>query len=102
MKIIYNNILPFKNFTAMAFFGVILARKEHMPLSSQTIRHENIHEAQAKECGGWVLFYVRYLWLWLKYGYKKHPMEREAYENEMYLNYLSNRIGFAWDNYKTK
>ena len=51
MKVIYNNILPFKGFSAINLFGVVFARKEYEPLRSSTIQHEGIHTAQMKELG---------------------------------------------------
>lgn len=100
MKIIYNNILPFPGFVAMAFFGVIFARKKYKPLSTSTINHEKIHQAQAKDVGGYLPFYVIYLAQWIKYGYKNAPFEVEAYNNGGVKNYLKNRPRNAWKNYK--
>jgi len=100
MKIVYNKFLPVKGFTAMAFFGVILARREFEPLTDKTVRHEQIHTAQAKELGGWILFYLAYLFLWIEYGYRNHPMEIEAYANDFKRDYLKNRIEFNWKNYR--
>ncbi|MDR2887693.1 MAG: hypothetical protein LBV26_06825 [Bacteroidales bacterium] len=99
MKIIYNNFLPLPGFYAMVFFGVILARKKYRPLPERTLNHEAIHAAQAAECGGWILFYLRYLWLWIQYGYGNNPFEREAYEYAGYGSYLLSRISFAWKKY---
>jgi len=96
MRIIYNRILPTRGFSAMAFFGVILARRECNPLPNNTINHEAIHAAQAAECGGWVLFYLKYAILWLVYGYDDHPFEREAYRHEDDRNYLKYRRAFEW------
>jgi hypothetical protein len=100
MKIIYNVFLPVKGFSAMAFFGIILARKEYKPLSERTILHEQIHEAQAKECGGWFLFYLKYLWFWIQKGYRYNPFEFEAYVNDSVSNYLETREKNEWKHYK--
>jgi hypothetical protein len=83
----------------MMFFGIIFARKSAKPLSSKTINHEKIHEAQAKESGGYLWYYSLYLWQWTKYGYRNCPFEREAYDNEADLNYLNSRKGFEWEKY---
>jgi hypothetical protein len=97
MRIVYNNFIPFKGFSAMAFFGYIFARKEYAPLSDKTINHESIHAEQAKECGGWVLFYLKYLWFWIKYfGYSDIPFEKEAYQNDDDMTYLDHRDKKAW------
>jgi hypothetical protein len=78
MKIVYNNIIPFRGFKAMMFWGVIFARKSAKPLSLKTVKHEEIHAAQAKECGGYLLFYLKYLCQWTKYGYRNCPFEKYA------------------------
>ena len=100
MKIIYNDILPLPGFIAMAFFGVILARKKYRPLSEMTINHEKIHAAQAKECGGWLRYYWQYLRYWVRYGYNKIPFEREAYSQQRNMLYLMNRRAKAWKIYE--
>lgn len=41
------------------------------------IRHEQAHWRQAQQLGV-VKFYVKYLWLNMRYGYKNNPMEIEA------------------------
>jgi len=99
MKIIYNNVLPVKGFSAIALFGIIFARKKFEPLTPRTIRHEEIHVAQAKELGGWLLFYIAYLFLWIEHGYRNNPFEREAYDNEFKADYLENREIYAWKKY---
>ena len=100
MKIIYNSILPFPGYSAMMLFGVIFARKEYKPLSARCINHESIHNAQAKDCHGYFLYYLRYLGQWIKYGYRNCPFEREAYDNQNDLNYLDNRKPEAWKKYR--
>jgi hypothetical protein len=99
MKIVYNNIIPFRGFAAMMFFGVIFARKFAKPLSLRAINHEEIHCAQAKECGGYVLFYLKYLCQWVKYGYRNCPFECEAYDNDRNPDYLKSRKAYEWKKY---
>jgi hypothetical protein len=91
MKIIYNNIIPFSGFKAIMLFGVIFARKSACPLDAVTVNHEAIHRVQSKDCGGWAPFYIRYLWLCVKYGYRNNPFEREAYDNDRNMDYLKSR-----------
>jgi len=99
MKIIYNNIIPFRGFAAIMFFGIIFARVKYRPLPKNTVNHEKIHHAQAKECGGYLWYYLLYLWQWTKYGYRNCPFEREAYDNESNLEYLKSRKTFEWEKY---
>lgn len=102
MKVIYNNILPFKGFTAMNLFGLVLARKENEPLSEQTLQHEAIHAAQMKELL-YVFFYLWYIAEWLiklfKYGkeaYRNISFEREAYAYDRDKDYLKQRKHYSW------
>lgn len=99
MRIIYNRLIPVKGFTAMAFFGVILARKECAPLSYSVVNHEKIHLAQARDCGGWLRFYVKYLAYWVRFGYRGNPFECEAYSNGWDNYYLIHRQPRAWKKY---
>lgn len=102
MKVIYNNIIPFRGFTAINLFGVIFARKEYKPLSKRTLNHEAIHTEQMKEML-YVFFYLWYLIEWLvklpKYGKKSYnniSFEREAYQYAGYEVYLSIRKRYRW------
>ena len=96
MKIIYNKFIPIKGFSATVIFGRIYARKEFKPLSERTVRHEEIHALQAKDCGGWIRFYLRYLIYWIRFGYRNNPFEIEAYGNDFKHDYLEKRQKFAW------
>ena len=42
------------------------------------LRHELVHWHQYKLLGSAWKFYVKYLWLSLRYGYRNNPMEVEA------------------------
>jgi len=104
MKIIYNNIIPFKGFTAINLFGVLFVRI-NVILTDRIINHEKIHTAQIKELL-YLFFYVLYGLEWffklLKYGLKSYfniSFEREAYENEKNFEYLKNRKKFRFLKY---
>lgn len=101
MRIIHNNIIPFKGFVAINLFGVLFVRKEYKDISPYTINHESIHTAQMKELG-YVGFYVIYLLEWIyrlifhtKTAYKGISFEREAYDNALNLDYLGERKHYA-------
>ncbi len=70
-------ILRWRGFTAVTLppFG-IYALPERMT-SVRLHRHEIKHWEQYKRMG-LVRFYVTYLWLTLRHGYKMNPMEVEA------------------------
>lgn len=99
MKVIYNNIIPFKGFKAVNLFGVVFARES---LSIIDKNHESIHTAQMKELG-YILFYIiyliEYLILYRKYkdsdkAYRNISFEKEAYNNQDNLLYLKTRKPF--------
>lgn len=60
MKIIYNDIIPFKGYKAINLFGIVFARKSARPLSDKNKNHEAIHTAQMRELL-YVPFYIVYL-----------------------------------------
>lgn len=99
MKIIENSLIPFKGFLAINIFGVIFIRKGGV-LNEVVLNHEQIHTAQMKELG-YVGFYILYLIEWIirlffnQNAYKSISFEKEAYENERNLDYLSNRRHYA-------
>lgn len=96
MKIIYNNIIPFKGFAAINLFGLLFVRKG-VVVTERLLNHERIHTAQMKELL-YVGFYVWYFIEWLielfHYGttaYRTNTFEREAHANDDNLTYLANR-----------
>ena len=105
MKIIYNNIIPFKGFKAMNLFGVLFVRNDiKTPMDEIHINHEAIHTEQYKEML-WIPFLIWYGIEWFIkifiYGdthkaYRNISFEREAYQNEHDLEYLSNRKRYRW------
>lgn len=104
MKIIRNNIIPFKGFAAINLFGILFVRR-NVVISERMLRHESIHTEQMKELW-YVGFYILYILMWLKnlliYGpfnhtaYRNIAFEKEAYSNENISNYLWFREKFAW------
>lgn len=101
MKVIYNNIIPFKGFLAINLFGILFVRSKYRGLSPYVLNHEAIHTEQMKELG-YVGFYIIYLLEWIyrlvfhtKTAYKGISFEREAYDNESNLDYLGKRKKFA-------
>lgn len=103
MKIIYNNVIPFKGFKAINLFSVVFARKD-VPMCKYNINHELIHTAQMKELY-YIPFYILYLTEWVyrlfktkfnfKQAYKEISFEKEAYNNERNFKYLNKRTPFA-------
>ena len=65
MKIIYNNIIPFKGYLAINLFGVLFVRKDiKTHLNEEAINHESIHSKQMKEML-WIPFYIWYALEWM-------------------------------------
>ena len=109
MKIIYNNIIPFKGFRALTFCKWIFARKEYGELPETTVNHEKIHIAQEDDFFipviKYLIFYIWYGLEWIfklpasLFGYNAYysiSFEQETYEHQDDLEYLKNRKRFAW------
>lgn len=106
MKIIRNNIIPFKGFAAINLFGILFVRKD-ATITETMIRHESIHTEQMKEML-YIFFYLWYVIEWMvrliQYrnthtAYRNIGFEREAYTNENELYYLDSRKRYLWMNY---
>lgn len=103
MKIIYNNIIPFKGFKCINLFGVLFVRKGCF-MSEEDLNHERIHTAQMKEMlyvGFYIWYFVEWLIRLLGKGnaYRNLGFEKEAYSNDENLTYLATRPRFAWWKY---
>lgn len=103
MKIIRNNIIPFKGFTAINLFGVLFVRG-NANIDAKTINHEEIHTAQIKE----MLYIFFYIWYFIEWiirlfckgnAYRNISFEQEAYSNESDISYLINRKKYSWLKY---
>lgn len=103
MKIIYNNLIPFKGFAAINLLGILFVRKG-VKVSEEMINHEAIHTAQMKEML-YIFFYLWYVIEWIvrlfKNGdaYRNISFEKEAYANENNKNYLAERKMYNWINF---
>jgi len=110
MKVIYNNLIPFKGYLAMNLFGILFVRKDKKDiyLMNKDIidNHEKIHTSQMKELL-YLFFYIIYLLNYIinilsfkfrsiKESYRNIKFEKEAYQNERDMSYLKNRKHFAW------
>lgn len=104
MKIIYNDIIPFKGFKCLNFFGLLFVRNDTSPLNSVDISHEAIHTKQMME----MLYIFFYIWYGIEYliryfqyptahqAYRNISFEREAYYNQWNENYIKERKHFVW------
>lgn len=72
--------------------------------SETRLRHETIHYHQQLELlfiFQWLLYLLFWLWGVLKYrdgkkAYYENPFEREAYDNEKDVEYLTDRPMYSW------
>lgn len=95
---------PFRGYSYMMWCGKMVYRKDSYETRRKewitkqykvSKNHETIHLMQAKQCGSWTKYYLRYLWEWMKGGlssplsanYYLIPYEMEAYANEENLDY---------------
>lgn len=110
MKIIYNNIIPFRGFAAINLFGVLFVRKG-VVVNDKMLNHERIHTAQIKECL-YIFFYIWYVLEWLirlmlyanaHKAYRNISFEQEAYNHEADPYYLPFNRGkyYRWIYYLT-
>ena len=103
MKVIYNKIIPFKQFKCINLFGLLFVRKGCF-MSEKDFNHEAIHTAQMKEML-YVFFYIWYFVEWIirlfrkGNAYRNLGFEKEAYSNDYNLTYLDTRPMFAWWKY---
>lgn len=105
MKIVYNNIIPFKGFLAINLLGILFVRSKYKGrVSERVITHETIHTKQMQEML-YVFFYlwyvvewfIRLLFTWNPHrAYRSISFEREAYLYEEFPNYPNERSYFNW------
>lgn len=62
-------------------YPFVLFRQAKEDVSQRLFRHEMQHVYQVRRMG-WLGFYIRYLWLGMRYGYKHHPFEAEANDRQ--------------------
>jgi hypothetical protein len=109
-------LLPFPGFRSITLFGYAFTRttpnnkeglKEYLATSRGKVlmNHENIHVLQKKCVKSWILFYILYIWYFLKLYlctfnsdmcYRTIPFEAEAYINQNDMNYSLSH----WKDYK--
>jgi hypothetical protein len=102
MKIIRNNIIPFKGFSVINLFGVLFVRKDCV-ISQNIVNHEEIHTAQMRELlyiGFYIIYFFEWMWKCIKYrdtieAYWNTSFEREAYNNEQTDGYVKTRKHYA-------
>ena len=87
MKIIRNNVIPFRGFRAINLFGVLFVRW-NAAMDGTDFNHEEIHTAQMRE-----MLYVFF------YLCQDCHCKREAYACESDMGYLQRRKAYAWFNY---
>ena len=106
MKIIRNNIIPFKGYKAINIFGILFCRK-NINIDDITINHEKIHTKQMQELmylPFYIFYVIEYLFKLVLFGnhyyaYRYISFEQEAFINEQNLNYLNDRVHFEWTKY---
>jgi hypothetical protein len=113
MKVVRNNLIPFRGYAAVALFPFLFVRRG-VEISDRLIRHEKTHFRQQAE----MLIIPFYFWYLVEYlirlcywlvvlglkefstashvAYRNISFEQEAYNNEHNPDYLSTRRLFAW------
>ena len=103
MLIVPNSLIPFRGYAAINLFGILFVRKG-VSVTRQLVNHERIHTRQQLELL-FLPFFAIYLAEWLiklftsgfnaHRAYRSISFEREAYDNQADLGYLSRRPLFA-------
>lgn len=105
-NIIYNNLIPFPGYKAMAIWPFVFVRSKYEDggIADKDVRHESIHLKQQGEM--LVLpFFACYFVEWIVRlfmkgrAYRNISFEREAYANEADETYLQHRKHYAWIHY---
>lgn len=99
MRILVSKILFVKNYQGMALWPFIILKTEKLKTDSVFINHEKIHLAQQVELlilPFYIWYGIEYLIKWIIYknryqAYCNLSFEREAYQNESNLSYLTQR-----------
>lgn len=104
MKIIVNNIIPFKGYDAMVIYPFIFAKEE---LTIVDYNHECIHGEQQKETL-LIFFFLLYLIEYIikliitfnhNKAYESISFEQEAYKFEKDNDYINKRKRYNWIKY---
>lgn len=93
MKVIYNNIIPFKGFKAITLWPFIFVRNGYN-FNDIDLNHEKIHGSQQLELFI-IPFYLIYIIEWIFKGYRQISFEKEAYNNQYNKDYLKTRKYYA-------
>lgn len=97
-------VTRFVPYSAMAVYPFILVKKEAMKQNAILIHHEKIHHRQQLELlivPFYLLYLFNYLYNLLRYrnhykAYREIIFEREAFQMDNDLDYLSRRKMFAF------
>ena len=112
-----NNIIKFKksfylfnSFTAITIYPFIIVFNHNSSNENIILNHEKIHLKQYNETliiGFLPLYFIFWIFNLIKYrnfdkAYRNIPFEKESYENENNLSYISDRKKYNWLKYLKK
>ena len=106
MILIFKHIIP-SNYCGLTIYPFIFLNDKNLKSDKRLLNHEKIHLEQQLELV-WVFFFIWYMFEYLilllhfknhHKAYKNISFEKEAYQNESNLNYLSERRKFSFLNY---
>lgn len=113
-QIRFTNFIPFGNYFIMMWKGVLLIKKKdeakwnkykNTSYGEEKINHEMYHIKQAESLlNSWVLYYICYVWEYLKnlpiiFGFE-FPYRFNIFELEAYSNQHNKCITSNWKYYK--
>lgn len=77
LRVMYSSKLVRKGYTAWVLFPFVFFRCSKEDCTDKLFRHEMEHVYQVMRDGWWV-FYIKYIYRLIKYGYMDNPYEVEA------------------------
>lgn len=81
-KIVHNKVFPFGKYKGIVIWPFMFLKPTGTEESDLKLyKHELIHCYQYKKYGIFK-FFIKYLMYRIRYGYKNHPMEVEAYQKQ--------------------
>ncbi len=107
MIVMVNKFILAKGFNGVSIWPFIILKHKHLKNDSILLNHEKIHLKQQAE----LLLIVFYLWYFMEYlirilqyknrlvAYRNISFEREAYRNELNMNYIASRQLWGFLNY---
>jgi hypothetical protein len=81
LRVVYGTWFVPPGKLAWVLYPFMFFRQPREEVTDTLFRHEWEHVDQVWR-EGWLKFYCKYIWYWIRYGYKSNPYEIEARHRE--------------------